>query len=111
MDIYLAGGISGNLFPSFRKFITEGGGQANSQNLFLAGEHPVKNGKIALKIARGETDMNLFLAGSLSRPYVIEQGKGFKILESFYYCRENEVIPRLMPLLGISFWIVVRSRL
>lgn len=27
MDIYLAGGISGNLFPSFRKFITEGGGK------------------------------------------------------------------------------------
>lgn len=103
MDIFLAGGISGNLFPSFRKFITEGGAilkESTGMNIYLAGEHPVKNGKIALKIARGETDMDLFLAGTLSRPYVIEQGKGFKILESFYYCRENEVIPRLMPLLG-----------
>lgn len=123
MDIFLAGGNGkAKIISEFFKgvedgyllsrrdkrkpisFVQEvhnrGGGQANSQNLFLAGEHPVKNGKIALKIARGETDMNLFLAGTLSRPYVIEQGKGFKILESFYYCRKNEVIPRLMPLLG-----------
>lgn len=27
MDIFLAGGISGNLFPTFKRFIAEGGGE------------------------------------------------------------------------------------
>lgn len=44
--------------------------------------------------------MNLFIAGTMSRPYVTESGEGFKILESFYYCRDNEVIPKLLPILG-----------
>ena len=68
-------------------------------NIFLAGEHPVKNGKVALTTGGGY-NMNLFIAGTMSRPYVTESGEGFKILESFYYCRDNEVIPKLLPILG-----------
>lgn len=49
MDLYLAGGITGNLFPLWRKFINGGG----IMNIFLAGEHPVKNGKVALTTGGG----------------------------------------------------------
>lgn len=49
---------------------------------------------------RGGYNMNLFIAGTMSRPYVTESGEGFKILESFYYCRDNKVIPKLLPILG-----------
>jgi len=44
-------------------------------NLYLAGEHPVKNGRLA-------------------------SGGGQLILESFFYCRKNDVVPKLLPLLG-----------
>ena len=44
-------------------------------DLYLAGEHTVKNGKLAV-------------------------GTGQKILESFYYCKNNPWIPRLLPGLG-----------
>lgn len=44
-------------------------------DVYLAGEHPVKNGRLA---NRG----------------------GQKILESFYYCRDNDWLPRLLPHLG-----------
>lgn len=50
-----------------------GGGR--TMNIYLAGEHPVKNGKLS-------------------------HGGGQKILESFYYCRDNEWIPKLLPYLG-----------
>lgn len=43
MDIYLAGGISGNLRPLWTK-IADGGG---NMKIYLAGEHPVKNGSLA----------------------------------------------------------------
>lgn len=43
-------------------------------NLYCAGEHSVKNGAIAL------------------------QWGGHQILESFYYCRKNDYIPKLLPL-------------
>lgn len=42
MNIYLAGGISGNLQPIWTK-IANGG---DIMNIYLAGEHPVKNGKL-----------------------------------------------------------------
>lgn len=42
-------------------------------NLYLAGEHPVKNGRIAA--SRGQ----------------------YNILESYYYCRNNAFIPALIP--------------
>lgn len=94
MTVFLAGGITGNLFPIWKK-IANGG-----MNIYIAGEHPVKNGRIALQIIGGQDSMNLFLAGTLSRPYVMENTQGIKILESFYYCRNNEVIPKLLPYMG-----------
>ena len=72
MEIYLAGGISENLFPLWKK-VVNGGRQI--MNIYLAGEHPVKNGRHAI-------------------------GGGQKILESFYYCRDNMVIQKLIPTLG-----------
>lgn len=44
MDVYLAGGISGNLFPEWKKIVNGGG---TNMKIYLAGEHPVKNGKFA----------------------------------------------------------------
>jgi hypothetical protein len=43
-------------------------------NLYLAGEHPVKNGRIAA-----------------------QRGGQYNILESFYYCKNNAFIPVLIP--------------
>lgn len=43
-------------------------------NLYLAGEHPVKNGRIAAS-----------------------RGGHYNILESYYYCRSNAFIPALIP--------------
>lgn len=71
MNIYLAGGISGNLYPIWTK-IANGGG---IMNIYLAGEHPVKNGKLA-------------------------HGGGQLILESFYYARDNQTIQKLIPQMG-----------
>ena len=71
MDIYLAGGISGNLRPLWAKIADEGG----NMKIYLAGNHPVKNGSLAT-------------------------GGGQKILESFYYARDNKVIQKLIPELG-----------
>ena len=70
MDIYLAGGISGNLFPVWRK-IANGGGYEY----------------LPCRRASGEE----WPSGSRG---------GQKILESFYYCRDNEVIQKLIPSLG-----------
>lgn len=55
------------------EYLTGGG-----MNIYLAGEHPVKNG----------------------RQSQILHGGGQLILESFYYCRKNDVIAKLLPLLG-----------
>lgn len=52
------------------------GGQKH-MNIYLAGEHPVKNGKLAKSIIGG--------------------GQGIKILESFYACEKNKYIPELLP--------------
>lgn len=57
---------------SFEKSIVGGGG---TMNLYLAGEHPVKNGKFA-------------------------NGGGQLILESYFHCRDNKHVPRLLPHLG-----------
>lgn len=43
-------------------------------NLYLAGEHPVKNGTIA-----------------------VQRGGQYLILESYYYCRDNKHIPYIIP--------------
>ena len=44
-------------------------------NLYLAGEHPVKNGNYATQT-------------------------GHKILESFYYAKDNQNLPKIIPRLG-----------
>lgn len=72
MRIYLAGENGKTQF--LRKFY-EGGG--NRMNLYLAGEHPVKNGSCS----------------------IIGGGQGCSILESYYYCRSNKYIPKLIPYL------------
>lgn len=76
MDIYMAGGITGNLFPLMKQITHT---HTHTMQIYLAGEHPVKNGAYSL-------------THSLThRPLV---------LESFFYCRKNEVIPKLLPTLG-----------
>lgn len=62
MDLYLAGTFS-------RPYVFK------TMEIYLAGEHPVKNGKAA-------------------------HGGGQKILESFYYARDNTTIQKLIPHLG-----------
>lgn len=71
MDIYLAGGISGNLFPIWKQ-IADGGGYNES----LPGRG-----------APGEKWQTCSWGGQL-------------ILESYFYCRKNDVIPKLLPRLG-----------
>ena len=83
-------------------------------NIYLAGEHPVKNGSRALAsiIGGGQDDMNIYMAGGITgnlRPDGTKVAggvedevkmKGVKILESFFYCRDNDWIPKLLPYLG-----------
>lgn len=70
MNIYLAGGISGNLSSLWKSSI--GGGR---MKIYLAGEHPVKNGSRAQALAGGQ----------------------HIILESFYYARNNSWIESIIP--------------
>lgn len=78
MNIYLAGGITGNLLPEWKRLSQQiGGGQDNDINIYIAGNHPLKQARQA-----------------------VEATKGVKILESFYYCRSNDWIPKLLPYLG-----------
>ena len=44
-------------------------------DIYLAGEHPVKNGNYATQV-------------------------GHKILESFYYAKDNQNLPKIIPHLG-----------
>lgn len=71
MDIYLAGGISGNLFPIWKQ-IANGGGY----------NEPI--------LGRGASD---------EKWQTCSRG-GQLILESYFYCRKNDVIPKLLPRLG-----------
>lgn len=79
MEIYLAGGLTGNLSkywkeiaasdsfnPSYREHIRN-----KAMEVFLAGEHPVKNGKDA-------------------------DWDGLNILETYYYLQKNKEFPRLI---------------
>lgn len=100
MDIYLAGGYSGNLNPLWSnvvQMLSRGGGNfkkvtelcmdiflvapskrteiSKAMELYLAGEYEYKNGKTA-----DWTDLN--------------------ILESYYYLRENKEFPRLIRHFG-----------
>lgn len=70
MDIYLAGGISGNLFPIWKQ-IANGGGYECLPGRGTPGEERA----------------------------ICSRG-GQLILESYYYCRKNDVIPKLLPRLG-----------
>lgn len=63
MDVYLVN-------PACRPFVISGGVE---MTIYLAGEHPVKNGSIA------------------------EPRGGLNILESFYYVRNNRYFPKLYP--------------
>ena len=47
MDIYMAGGITGNLFPLMKQ-ITHTHTHTHTMQIYLAGEHPVKNGAYSL---------------------------------------------------------------
>lgn len=71
MDIYLAGGISGNLRPLWTK-IADGGGQYE----------------------------DILGRGASSEEWQSCHRGGQKILESFYYARDNKVIQKLIPELG-----------
>lgn len=79
MQIYLAGGISGNLSCIWKKAMEIYLADASSRQycldkameLYLAREHPVKNG--------GSASWN-----------------GLNILETFYYLRKNKEFPRLI---------------
>lgn len=74
MDIYLAGGYTGNLAPIWQREAQQIGGGQNDEYL----------------LGRG--------ASREERQTLIRGGQ--KILESFYYCRDNDWIPRLLPFLG-----------
>ena len=90
MDIYLAGGLSGNLSKEFKVL-----------SKLLAGEHPVKNGK----------EMQIFLAGEHPVKSVLDKyfGAAFpgedkmailgkcNILESYAYLRKNEFFMQIIP--------------
>ena len=95
MNIFLAGGISGNISASWKKLAhdieqcasisqerTEKAGfsekstRGGNMILYLAGEHPVKNGNCS-----------------------VIRGQSCSILESYYYCRNNKYIPTLIPYL------------
>lgn len=74
MDIYMAGGITGNLFPLMRQIT-----HTHTHNADIS-----RRG-----VSRQEWSL---LTHSLThRPLV---------LESFFYCRKNEVVPKLLPTLG-----------
>ena len=97
MMIYLAGGVSGNLRPLFMKIhlATASSDSRLSELLYLAGEHPIKNGN----------DMKLYLAGengktNICSKYIynstIKIGD-LNILETYYYLRKNEGMTKLIP--------------
>ena len=71
MNIYLAGGISGNLSSLWKSSI--GGGK---MKIYLAGGYPVKNG---------------------SQSQVLAGGGQHLILESYYYARNNQWIEKIIP--------------
>ena len=72
MEIYLAGGMTGNLSALWKELARNGGGYNNDTNMqiYLTGEHPVKNEKLG-------------------------NWKDINILETFYYLRDNKEFPRL----------------
>jgi len=80
MIVYLAGenGKTKMLAAAFNQSINQSINQ--SMRLYLAGEHPVKNGRLALTHSLTH-----------SHPY---------ILESYYYCRKNKILPQLLPHFG-----------
>ena len=76
MDVYMAGGITGNLFPLMKQ-ITHTHTHTHNADISRRGA------------SRQEWSS---LTHSLThRPLV---------LESFFYCRKNEVVPKLLPTLG-----------
>lgn len=74
MIIYLAGGYSGNLRPIWDKGIKNG-----TMEIYLAGDHIVKNGK------------------------KIQSWQGLNILESYYYLRKNTNFERLLHTIPMNF--------
>ena len=72
MDIYMAGGITGNLFPLMKQ-ITH-----------------THNADISHRGASRQ-EWSVLTHSLTHRPLV---------LESFFYCRKNEVVPKLLPTLG-----------
>lgn len=114
MSIYLAGGIEGNLAPKWSRFIKSqndmyvclaGEGQKQkmlinayqkqkneeSMNVYLAGEHPVKNGIDMRRFLLGESDK----ISDITPPIL---SSDISILESYYYLRNNEKFCPLIPM-------------
>lgn len=81
MQIYLAGGYTGNLRPYWDRVVTEPQ-LAETQNnayIYIAGEHSVKNGT------------------------KIQSWQGLSILESYYYLRKNTNFERLLHTIPMNF--------
>lgn len=78
MDIYMAGGITGNLFPLMKQ---------------ITHTH-THNADISRRGASRQEWSSLIhsLTHSLTRRPLV--------LESFFYCRKNEIVPKLLPTLG-----------
>lgn len=74
MNLYLAGGITGNLQSEWRR--------------------------MAQQIGGGQNDEYLLGRGASREEWPTGYRGGQKILESFYACRENPWIPKLLPYLG-----------
>lgn len=97
MNIYLAGGGTGNLRDFFMKIhLAESWRDPRLIDLWehyiSQGEHPIKNGK----------DMKLYLAGEHPTGLYNSDVRlsDINILETFYYMRKNEDISRIIPYCG-----------
>lgn len=94
--------------------------QTDTMRIYLAGEHPAKNGRIAVQsinqcgytlqeqtadLTLSQT-MRIYLAGENGKSRILREREressiqGVFILESFYACRKNPNFPKLLPLMG-----------
>lgn len=60
--------------------------------IYLAGEHPVKNGTIMLGRVQNRTEQMITIPN--------KEKLDINILESYYYARTNKVVDRLIPSIG-----------
>ena len=93
MNLFLAGGISGNISKSWKELARQIIEQCES----ISQEKTER--QESLETSWGQTN-ELILSRGTSRkkwPYSGSEGGQYNILESFYYCKNNAFIPVLIP--------------